>query len=108
MYCQIFDMMYPGKLNMGRINWRAKNEWEFIQNLKVLQAAFEKCQIKKHIEIERLAKSKYQDNLEFIQWFKRFYDIGGGSKQSNYDPKSRRHGPVDFSFMEVRTNPRKR
>ena len=48
-YCQIFDMMYPGKINMSRVNWRARNEWEFIQNLKILQASFEKCLIKKHI-----------------------------------------------------------
>ena len=50
-YCQLLDMMYPGKITMSRVNWRAKNEWEFIQNLKILQGSFEKCQIKKHIEI---------------------------------------------------------
>lgn len=26
-YCQLFDMLYPGKITMARVNWRAKNEW---------------------------------------------------------------------------------
>ena len=107
-YCQIFDTMFPGKIKINKVNWRARNEWEFIQNFKILQQAFEKCNIKKHIEIEKLSKSKYQDNLEFIQWFKRFFDLNGGSRQENYDPKSRRNQEVNFSFVEFRENPKKR
>jgi RP/EB family microtubule-associated protein len=90
-YCQIFDTMFPGKIKINRVSWKARNEWEFIQNFKILQQAFEKCNIKKYIEIEKLSKSKYQDNLEFMQWFKRFYDLNGGNRQENYDPKSRRN-----------------
>lgn len=67
--------MFPGKVAMQRINWGAKNEWEFINNYKILQQAFLKCKIQKHIDIEKLSKSKYQDNLEFIQWMKRYYDL---------------------------------
>ncbi len=26
-YCQIVDSMYPGKIPMQRVNWKAKNEW---------------------------------------------------------------------------------
>lgn len=62
-YCQIVDAMFPGKVAMQRINWLAKNEWEFINNYKILQQAFAKCKIQKHIDIEKLSKSKYQDNL---------------------------------------------
>lgn len=67
--------MFPGKVAMQRINWNAKNEWQFINNYKILQQAFSKCKIQKHIDIEKLSKSKYQDNLEFIQWMKRYYDL---------------------------------
>lgn len=24
-YCQILDMMFPGKVNMSKVNWKAKN-----------------------------------------------------------------------------------
>jgi hypothetical protein len=50
-YCNIIDAMYPGKVALQRVNWRAKNEWEFINNYKILQQAFAKCKIQKYIDI---------------------------------------------------------
>ena len=35
-------------------------------------------------------KAKYQDNLEMMQWIKRYYDIN--SKGEGYDAVSRRKG----------------
>lgn len=37
------------------------------------------------MEVEKLAKAKYQDNLEFVQWLKRYYDLNGGSKGAEYN-----------------------
>jgi hypothetical protein len=34
---------------MGKVNWKAKNDYEFIANLKVLQNAFDKAGIKRHV-----------------------------------------------------------
>ena len=36
-YCQVFDVMFPGKIKMKRVKWKAKYEHEFIHNLKLLQ-----------------------------------------------------------------------
>ena len=92
--------MFPGKVPMARINWKAKNEWEFINNYKVLQQSFAKCKIQKHIDIEKLSKSKYQDNLEFIQWMKRYYDLYNKNEPGSYDAKgARKNAQVDFSFV---------
>jgi len=47
-------------------------------------------------------KAKYQDNLEFAQWMKRYYEIRYGSGENKgYDPIMRR-GKVepDFSFVD--------
>jgi hypothetical protein len=83
------------------VNWKAKLEYEFIQNLKILQSCFEKLGIKRHIEVERLAKVKYQDNLEMIQWMKRFYDCNCGDRGNDYDPIARRGGiEPDYSFAD--------
>ena len=65
-YCQIIDAMFPGKVALSKVNWKAKLEWEFVNNLKVLQTAFTKIGIKRVIEVEKLSKCKYQDNLELI------------------------------------------
>jgi len=99
-YCQILDSIFPGKVNMTRVNFKAKLEWEFVNNFKVLQQSFLKCNLNKHIEVEKLVKAKYQDNLEFAQWMKRYYDLnGGGSKE--YDAIMRRGGgEADFGFAE--------
>jgi RP/EB family microtubule-associated protein len=74
-YCQIMDVMYPGCIALSKVNWGAKFEHEFVANYKLLQQAFDRQQVHKHIEVEKLIKAKYQDNLEFFQWFKRFFDL---------------------------------
>jgi hypothetical protein len=50
-YCQILDAIHPGKVNMSKVNWKAHLEWEFINNLKILQQSFLKCGLNKHIEV---------------------------------------------------------
>ncbi len=87
--CQIIDAIYPGTVNMHRVNWKATQEYEFINNYKVLQQAFSKHKISKVIEVEKLSKGRCQDNLEFMQWLKRYFDLNGG-KAADYDPVARR------------------
>ncbi len=62
-YCQLMDVLYPGKIPLGKVNWRAKFDYEFVANFKILQQSFTKLGIMKHIEVEKLVKCKYQDNL---------------------------------------------
>jgi RP/EB family microtubule-associated protein len=85
------------------VNWKAKNDYEFVANLKILQSALDKTGIKKHLEVEKLAKAKYQDNLEFIQWLKRYYSLNCGERGSDYRDRAeerRGNAAVDFSFAE--------
>ena len=72
---------------MNKVNWKAKNEYEFINNLKILQTAFDKVGVKRYVEVEKLAKAKYQDNLEFIQWLKRYYDLNCGDRGKDYNAR---------------------
>jgi len=69
------DAVFPGCINLAKINWVAKYDHEYTQNFKLLQAAFEKNSVPKHIEVEKLIKAKQLDNLEFLQWFKKFCDL---------------------------------
>jgi RP/EB family microtubule-associated protein len=74
---------------MQRVNWEAKSDYEFIQNYKLLQAAFNKHHVQRHIDVDRLVRAKYQDNLEFCQWLKAFFDQSGAHRD-DYDPGERR------------------
>ncbi|KAE8896374.1 hypothetical protein PF005_g3403 [Phytophthora fragariae] len=86
--CQILDAMYPGKVQMSKVDWAANKDYEYIQNYKVLQKAFMQLKIDKHVEVDRLVRGKYQDNLEFMQWFKAFYERNASGQP--YDPIAQR------------------
>jgi len=90
-YCQIIDACHPGSVAMRKVNWMAKADHEYIPNYKVLQAAFDKLGIERHIQVEMLVRAKYQDNLEFLQWIKCFAEKEG-CVRDDYDPVAAREG----------------
>ncbi len=55
---------------MSKVNWQAKQEYEYLNNFKVLQEAFKRNKIDKPIPVDRLAKCKMMENLEWLQWSK--------------------------------------
>ena len=73
---------------MSKVNWEARNDYEYVNNYKVLQTAFNKLNIEKKAEVEKLCRGKYQDNLEFMQWFKGFLDRHAVAE--GYDPVAAR------------------
>lgn len=60
------------------------------------------------IPVEKLVKGKFQDNFEFVQWFKKFFDANYDGKE--YDPLQARQGQdmnpgEHFSHKPKRTVP---
>ncbi|KAG0744833.1 hypothetical protein G6F57_005498 [Rhizopus arrhizus] len=72
-YCQIFDSIF-GDVPVQKVKFEAKLEYEFVNNFKILQNTFKKHKVDKIIPVDRLVKCKLQDNLEFMQWVKRYWD----------------------------------
>ncbi|XP_061553063.1 microtubule-associated protein RP/EB family member 3a isoform X2 [Phycodurus eques] len=89
-YCQFMDMLFPGCVLLKKVKFQAKLEHEYIHNFKVLQAAFKRMSVDKIIPVEKLVKGKFQDNFEFVQWFKKFFDANYDGKE--YDPNVARQG----------------
>ena len=64
-----------GQVPLHRVNFSARTEYEKLQNLKILQDVFAKCDIKRAVDIKKLVNGKFQDNMEFCQWLKHFHSI---------------------------------
>ncbi|KAK7703710.1 microtubule integrity protein mal3 [Botryosphaeria dothidea] len=88
-YCQIFDSIFLD-VPMSRVKFNANTEYQYLQNFKVLQNTFAKHQIDRPVRVQDLVKCKMQDNLEFLQFCKRYWDqyYPGG----DYDAPVRRKG----------------
>lgn len=75
---------------MARVKFNVNAEYAYLENFKILSNTFRKHHIDRPIPVEMLVKCKMQDNLEFLQWSKRYWDQNypGG----DYDAVSRRKG----------------
>ena len=49
-YCQIIDVVHPGKIVISKVNWKVKSDYQFMNNYRLLQDAFNKVGIKRYIE----------------------------------------------------------
>lgn len=90
---------------MSRVKFNVNTEYAYLQNFKILQsktlitqpvkalltsslACFQRHGVDRRVDVEQLIKCKMQDNLEFLQWTKRYWDqyFPGG----DYDAVGRR------------------
>ncbi|KAI8471322.1 MAG: microtubule plus-end binding protein [Monoraphidium minutum] len=89
--CQIMDALHPGAVPMKKVDFNAKNEYEYINNYKVLQEVFNKLGVDKHVEVSKLVKARPLDNMEFMQWLKTYFEQqAGGRGIADYDGGARR------------------
>merc|ERR1719292_90863 len=77
-------MLFPGSVQLKKVKFNTKLEHEYINNFKVLQNSFKSCAVDKIIPVDRLVKGRFQDNFEFVQWFKKFFDAN--YQGDEYDP----------------------
>lgn len=70
-FCQLMDTIV-GDVPLSKVKFNAKTEYEFRHNYKILQHVFVKNSITKTIDVEKLIRCKLQDNLELLQWIKRY------------------------------------
>merc|ERR1712223_951777 len=89
-YCQFMDMLFPNCVQLKKVKFNTKLEHEYIQNFKVLQAAFKRMTVDKIVPVDKLIKGRFQDNFEFLQWFKKFFDAN--YQGTDYDAVAARGG----------------
>jgi len=91
-YCQFMDMLFPGSIQLKKVKFNTNLEHEYISNYKTLQASFKRMSVDKIVPVDKLIKGKFQDNFEFLQWFKKFFDANYDGKE--YDADEMRQGEV--------------
>lgn len=87
-FCQVIDCIHPGTVSLGKVNFNAHTEPEYINNYKILQEAFDKNGIKQYIDVDTLTKGKYMAALELFQWIHGYYEQTG--PHDDYDAVARR------------------
>jgi len=92
LHCQILDAIYPGKVPMHKVNFDAKYDYEFVKNFKVMQEVFDKEGIIKVCPVDQLVRAKHQDNLEFLQWMKNYFELKYTGQE--YDAVKRREQAI--------------
>lgn len=55
-------------VQLTKLNLNAKHKDDNVRNLKVLDDALTKLKLNKQINVQNLANSKFQFNMDFIQW----------------------------------------
>lgn len=93
-HCQVFNAMFPGVLPMKRVNYKARYDYEFLNNFKILQDGFSKVSIAKVIPVDRIVKARYQDNFEFLQWIHEFFVRVQGDKPVELELPKKEHKPA--------------
>merc|ERR1719427_762868 len=83
-------MLFENCVPVKKGKFQAKHEHEYIVNWKLLQTGMQKVKIDKRVEVDKLIKGKFQDNFEFAQWFKKFFDANYGGHE--YDALAVRGG----------------
>ncbi|GIX62070.1 EB1 homolog, putative [Babesia caballi] len=89
-YIQLMDLVHPGRVPLARVKFNAALEYEYLANYKVLQGVFTRLGVSKHIDVQKLTRGRYQDNLEFLQWMRSYVDSQRTVETSEYDGVRRR------------------
>nr|CAD2178272.1 unnamed protein product [Meloidogyne enterolobii] len=73
-YCQLTDLLFPTRVPLKKVKWNSRQEVDWMNNWRVLQHSWKDIGIDRPIPVQSLMRAKFQDNFEFLQWFKKFFD----------------------------------
>ena len=50
-FCQLLDVVHPGRVPLSKVNWKAKTEYDNLYNLKLLTTTMNSLKINKQIDV---------------------------------------------------------
>lgn len=67
-YCQLTHLLFNA-INLKKVKFNPRSEPDVLNNWKVLTTTWKDLGIDKPVDVEKMKKAKFQDNMEFLQWF---------------------------------------
>ena len=89
-YLQVLDAVYPNSVPLHKLDFGAKSEQARLKNLRLLQRTLTQLGIKKEIPVKRMAKCKFADNVEMLQWCYQFISRTYPDSNTQYRAQERR------------------
>uniref|UniRef100_A0A8C8JVU4 DNA (cytosine-5-)-methyltransferase n=1 Tax=Oncorhynchus tshawytscha TaxID=74940 RepID=A0A8C8JVU4_ONCTS len=89
-FCQLMHWLFPGSVDVQRVRFHASDEVDARHNYSVLQAGFRRSGVIKSIPVEGLIGGSSEASLDFLQWFKVFFDSNHNGQE--YDALESRAG----------------
>ncbi|XP_037940599.1 microtubule-associated protein RP/EB family member 1-like [Teleopsis dalmanni] len=107
-YCQLMDILYPEIIDLSKIHFYTNTKLHSRKNFEALEMAFEILNINKHIPIKELIKFEFMPNIEFLVWFKAYFDYNFMAHKIRYPAKLVRYfkplgygSPSDTDLVEL-------
>uniref|UniRef100_A0A674C1V7 DNA (cytosine-5-)-methyltransferase n=1 Tax=Salmo trutta TaxID=8032 RepID=A0A674C1V7_SALTR len=89
-FCQLMHWLFPGSVDVQRVRFQASDEVDALHNYSVLQAGFRRSGVIKSIPVEGLIGGSSEASLDFLHWFKVFFDSNHNGQE--YDALESRAG----------------
>ncbi|CAP23565.2 Protein CBR-EBP-2 [Caenorhabditis briggsae] len=84
-YCQLTHLLFANSINLRKVKFNPRSEPDILTNWKVLTTAWKDLGIDKPVDVEKMKKAKFQDNMEFLQWFYKFFNANLVGDAEDYD-----------------------
>lgn len=91
-YCQLTHLLFNNSINLRKVKFNPRSEPDILNNWKVLTTAWKNLEIDKPVDVEKMKKAKFQDNMEFLQWFYKFFNANLAVEPDDYDAVAARFG----------------
>mmetsp|Transcript_44409 Transcript_44409/g.74061 ORF Transcript_44409/g.74061 Transcript_44409/m.74061 type:complete len:319 (+) Transcript_44409:342-1298(+) len=67
-YCQLIDSVLPRKVPLHKLNFNARFHEDNVKNLTLLETNLRRLNVNKQLDVEALAKGRFKENNEMLQW----------------------------------------
>nr|NP_001259403.1 uncharacterized protein Dmel_CG15306, isoform B [Drosophila melanogaster]NP_572618.1 uncharacterized protein Dmel_CG15306, isoform A [Drosophila melanogaster]AAF46575.1 uncharacterized protein Dmel_CG15306, isoform A [Drosophila melanogaster]AGB95246.1 uncharacterized protein Dmel_CG15306, isoform B [Drosophila melanogaster] len=107
-YCNLMHMLYPKLINLKRVKFFSNQEYEYVNNFKELQKAFNKVNVSLPAEVNDLIKGHRVENFKFAVWFRHFFNVNHTKdKCAGYDALvARDHQNIGIGSSKLTTKDR--